>query len=82
MSGAHAKPLTRRQHWRRARISKWTAGMMGAALLAGAATCALTMPGTPTALGVPDRSPTPPSPAVWTGQPYPVMPPVRRWLTE
>lgn len=59
MSGAHAKPLTRRQHRRRARISKWTAGMMGAALLAGAATCALTMPGTPTALGVPDRSPTP-----------------------
>lgn len=59
MSGAHAKPLTRRQHRRRARISKWTAGVMGAVLLAGAATCALTMPGTPTALGVPDRSPTP-----------------------
>lgn len=59
MSGAHAKPLTRRQHRRRARISKWTAGMMGAALLAGAATCALTMPGTPTALGATDRSPTP-----------------------
>lgn len=59
MSGAHAKPLTRRQHRRRACISKWTAGVMGAVLLAGAATCALTMPGTPTALGVPDRSPTP-----------------------
>lgn len=59
MSGAHAKPLTRRQYRRRARIGKWTAGMMGAALLAGAATCALTLPGTPTALGVPDRSPAP-----------------------
>ena len=59
MGGAHAKPLTRRQYRRRGRISKWTAGMMGAVLLAGAATCALTLPGTPTALGVPDRSPAP-----------------------
>lgn len=82
MSGAHAKPLTRRQHRRRARISKWTAGMMGAALLAGAATCALTMPGTPPRSAYPTAARPPPSPAVWTGQPYPVMPPVRRWLTE
>ena len=59
MSGAHAKPLTRRQLRQRNRIGKWTAGAMSLLLLGGATMCALTMPGTPTALGVPDRSPTP-----------------------
>lgn len=59
MSGAHAKPLTRRQLRQRNRIGKWTAGVMSLLLLGGATMCALTMPGTPTALGVPDRSPTP-----------------------
>ena len=59
MSGAHAKPLTRRQLRRQNRIGKWTAGVMSILLLGGATMCALTMPGTPTALGVPDRSPTP-----------------------
>ena len=59
MSGAHAKPLTRRQLRQRNRIGKWAAGVMSLLLLGGATMCALTMPGTPTALGVPDRSPTP-----------------------
>lgn len=59
MSGAHAKPLPRRQLRQRNRIGKWTAGVMSLLLLGGATMCALTMPGTPTALGVPDRSPTP-----------------------
>lgn len=59
MSGAHAKPLTRRQLRQRNRIGKWTAGVMSLLLLGGATMCALTMPGTPTALGVPDLSPTP-----------------------
>lgn len=36
MSGAHAKPLTRRQLRQRNRIGKWAAGVMSLLLLGGA----------------------------------------------
>ena len=57
MSAAHAKPLSRRQLRQRARITKWTVGSIATILLAGAVTCSLSLPGTPTAIGVPTRSP-------------------------
>lgn len=58
MSGMHAKPLSRRDLRRRARITKWAVGTMSALLLGGLVACSLTLPGAPVAMGVPARSPS------------------------
>lgn len=57
MSGAHAKPLSRRQRRRRERVGKRTAAAVFLTMIAAASACALTLPGIPVASGMGTPSP-------------------------
>lgn len=57
MSGAHAKPLSRRQRRRRERVGKRTAAAVFLTMIAAASACALTLPGIPVASGMGTTSP-------------------------